>query len=316
MFLRISFLLLCSISCYASLAVHVLGCGGGSSELDCSSYLVNQVGSDEYIVFDGGSMLQGYTLCQKNGHLDPKLSFTEFMHEHIKAYFVSHAHLDHLSALILHSQEDNPKGLYGIDSTINDLREYVFNWHIWPNFGSEGTYPIGLYEYKRIQPGKIYFVENTPFTVTPYVLSHPGDHESSAFLIEAEGEYLLYFGDTSPDAIEKVKRLDSIWSQIAPFIERGILKGIFLECSYPAGRPPSELFGHLDTTHFIKELSSLALKVNPDNPESALTGLNIIVTHMKGGEAQFAQIENELGKESLFGVHLIFAKQGEKIILD
>ena len=50
---------------------------------------------------------------------------------------LSHAHLDHISGLILNAPDDSPKPILGLDATIDTLRDHVFNWRVWPNFGNE-----------------------------------------------------------------------------------------------------------------------------------------------------------------------------------
>ncbi|KAF1923502.1 uncharacterized protein M421DRAFT_9603 [Didymella exigua CBS 183.55] len=97
--------------------------------------------------------------------------------------------------------------------------------------------------------------------------SIPANHcvvESSAFFIRAEStmttptKEILIFGDVEPDSLSLSPRIAYIWAEAAPKIAAGILKGIFIECSYTDSQADAVLFGHLAPRHLLAELSSLA----------------------------------------------------------
>jgi cAMP phosphodiesterase len=69
---------------------------------------------------------------------------------------------------------------------------------------------------------------------------------------------VLVFGDVEPDSISLTPRNARVWSEAAPKIAAGILKGIFIECSYTDAQPDAVLFGHLAPRHLIAELCTLA----------------------------------------------------------
>lgn len=74
--------------------------------------------------------------------------------ELVSAVCVTHAHLDHLSGLIINSScftVDNPKVLAGLPWVIDNLLKHVFNNVIWPNMTSEGEEPIGLITLRRLE---------------------------------------------------------------------------------------------------------------------------------------------------------------------
>ena len=84
--------------------------------------------------------------------------------------------------------------------------------------------------------------------------------DSTAYFIrdDASGREILMFGDVEPDALSLAPRNVHVWSEAAPKIAAGILKGIFIECSYDDSQADSVLFGHLAPRHLIHELRVLA----------------------------------------------------------
>lgn len=301
--------------------VVVMGCTGGPREGNLSGYLVSPLECNEWIAWDAGTLLAGIDSAFRKNNLDPALfsdpEFTptgEMLREHVRAFLISHTHLDHIAGLVLNSQIDTKKAILGIDSTIDNFRDHIFNGKIWPNYGDEGKEPLKRYHYVRLPLAKATPIPNTSMHVEAYLLSHPGDYPSTAFLIEYKGDYLLYFGDTSSDALEKNNHLATVWQRVAPLIQEGKLRGIFLECSYPDEESDQVVFGHLDAQLMINELHRLA-----DYVETSLQGLNVVVTHrketLKKGEDPSERIAEELTALNDLSVNLIFPEQGDRILL-
>ena len=92
----------------------------------------------------------------------------------------------------------------------------------------------------------------------------PSVTESTAFFIldEHSRDEILIFGDVEPDSISISPRSFRVWNDAAPKIVSGLLKAIFLECSFDDSQPDELLFGHLNPRHFVAELSVLADKVH------------------------------------------------------
>lgn len=307
----------------------VLGCSGGPVDANLSSYLVAPKESDNYIAFDAGSLLSGIEIAVKKSSfegikVDPASSSRlelAILRDHIKCYLISHAHLDHLAGLVINSVVDTKKNIFGLDTTIDFIRDNLFNGKIWVNFGSEGAQPVlGLYTYHRVKPFEKYQIAETNFSVVPFILNHPTEFHSTAFLLEADGRYLLYCGDTSTDTLEKRKSLTVVWEKIAPLIKEDKLKAIFLECSFPADVSDNQLFGHIRTKYFIQEMKHLANLVNPAEPKSALRNMKVIVTHIKEDLSKTLPAREviqrqltELAQQNDLDLQLIFPLQGEKI---
>ena len=101
-----------------------------------------------------------------------------------------------------------------------------------------------------------------------------GDYESSAFFIRHDptSREFLFFGDVSPDSLvggggdggdgpssSEPKNI-AVWRAAAPKIP-ATLSAIFIECSWPSGRPDELLYGHLSPEHLVDELAVLAEQV-------------------------------------------------------
>lgn len=290
--------------------VVALGTHGGEPDNNLSSYLVSPIGSREWIALDAG------TYCSQLH----KIKFDD----PIQAYLITHAHLDHISGLVVCSPGDTQKEIFGINSTIDYLRDNIFNWKIWPNFADEGYKPLlKVYHYHRLSLNKTVSIPKTMMNVRAFPLSHGnGGYPSTAFLIEANGFYLLYFGDTGADPIEGSRDIKQIWKSVAPIIRENKLSAIFIEASYPNSRPEKLLFGHLTPNWLLYELRELALEVDPKKALSALNRLNIAVIHIKEGLGDYkvtnrtnviGRIQQEINAENNLGVKFIFPKQGEKM---
>lgn len=299
--------------------VIVLGCTGGPKEDNLSGYLVAPFEKDEYICFDAGSLLNGLEKALAKGHLqnlnleDDKLTpLGLFFRNHIKGYFISHPHLDHTLSLVINSQVDGKKFIGATSFTIRGLKKHLFNGKIWPNFGNEGKHPLNFYQYHHLKLNKKQVVPSTTMTVQPFDLEHDDCCKSTAFLLENQGKYVLYFGDTAPDR-GRNKKLGFIWKKIAPLVREKKLAGLFLECSYPKGQGGQGAKYHLDSETFMQELQNLEKACG-----QSIKGLSCIVTHCKESlykERPVEKIEEELKAQNHLGLNLIFPKQGDLIVL-
>jgi 3',5'-cyclic-nucleotide phosphodiesterase len=303
----------------------VLGTAGGLMESNLSSYLLAPTGSTDFVALDAGTLLTGLQQAKCKGNLSDIALATasslsvegQVLTQHIKAYLLSHAHLDHLAGLVLNSPEDVAKHILALPSTIDHLRDHVFNEQIWPNFGDEGAgRPLKKYHFVRLHPGHEQAIAGTPLTVTPFVLCHAGA-PSTAFLLQAKGAYALYMGDTGPDEAEQCDNLYQVWQAITPLIRQGSLRGLFLEISYPNGRNVTQLYGHLTPLWLMKELHRLAALVNPQQPTSALSGITVIVSHIKPTlqrvQSEREQIIQQVAELNDLGIRFLFPEQGDRI---
>ncbi|MFZ0565539.1 MAG: 3',5'-cyclic-nucleotide phosphodiesterase [Chlamydiales bacterium] len=304
-----------------SFQIVVMGCTGGPKENNISGYLFSPIDRNEWIALDAGTLLSGIERALEKKNLDDSLfsdtSLTpsgEMLSSHLQNYLISHAHLDHIAGLILNSQVDTPKSILGTHSTIDNLRDHIFNGKIWPNYGSEGNKPVlNRYHYVRLPFHKKMQIPNTSMSVQAYPLIHAPLCPSTAFLIEHQDRYFLYFGDTTADTPENNKPIEQIWKLIIPLLKEKKLKGISLECSFPYNKDAPDLCGHLDTYLMKQAFHRLA-----ELSKTSLEGFKVMVSHRKesiySGRDVKEQIAEELAKNNDLGLHFIVPNQGDKIL--
>ena len=282
-----------------------LGVKGGLDEANLSAYLVAKKGTDQYICLDAGTINAGIQVALKNS-LFNEASAEEVQKKNIKAYFISHGHLDHLAGLVLNAPNDIAKPIYAFSSVIDVLKNNYFTWKSWANFANEGDKPIlNKYTYQPLIEGKEILIPNTELYVTPYSLSHVNPYESSAFLVRQNQDYLLYLGDTGADTIEKSNKLNLVWKAIAPLIKENKLKGIFIEVSFDNSVPDKALFGHLTPKLLMQELNTLNNLAGQN-----LKSVNIIVTHIKPCGNCETSIKKQIMDANKLGLPLIYPEQG------
>ena len=86
---------------------------------------------------------------------------------------------------------------------------------------------------------------------------------SSAFFIrnDVTGKEILILGDMEPDTVSMFPRNGVVWDDAASKFAKGILRAIFIECSYDDSVRNEDLYGHLCPRHLIAELKALAGRV-------------------------------------------------------
>ncbi|WAC10462.1 3',5'-cyclic-nucleotide phosphodiesterase [Dyadobacter pollutisoli] len=305
-----SFLCLLLLSFSSSFAqggfkVVPLGVKGGNMDGNMSAYMVAPANSNDYVCFDGGSVSQGIEKAIANGVFNVKPDIV--LKQYLKAYLISHPHLDHLSGMIINSIDDTAKNIYGFDKCIEVIKNHYFNWQSWPNMGSDGNAPVlRKYRYNVLTEEVHTPIDNTQMVMKAYKLSHSNPYESAAFLISNNGNHILYFGDTGSDDVEGTGKMKVVWNAVAPLVKSKKLKGVFLEVSYPNEQPDKKLYGHLTPKWFMKELNRLAELSGLEN----VTGLNVIVTHIKPTGNNEETIKKQLRSANSLGVNLIFPVQG------
>ncbi|HGF0778189.1 TPA: MBL fold metallo-hydrolase [Legionella pneumophila] len=316
----IMFVFLLSNVGYGAPAFEILPLGvyGGLKDGNLSAYLIKAIESKNYTALDGGTLVRGLEVAVDKQSLSNK-RVDDLLQKHIPAYLISHAHLDHVMGLVMAQPELREKQtIMAREETMQALQKNIFNWSVWGNFGDSGdTSQLNFQHYQTVPLFQWVSIPDTDLHVKVFPLSH-GGMASSAFLIRYEAEYVLYFGDTGADSIEKSTNMENIWKEIAPLIRNRQLHAIMLECSFLNSQPDDKLFGHLKPNLFMSELRQLASIVDPFDSRNSLRGLPVVVTHIKPRLADFSntnedtekQIINELSQENDIGVELIKPEQG------
>ncbi|BFZ59379.1 Protein ssh4 [Saitoella coloradoensis] len=198
---------------------------------------------------------------------------------------ISHAHLDHIAALVTDSPIYKDCQVAGTDITIENLKTHIFNDIIWPDLAREGMFSytsISTSSYTPISGG---------LSVWAHQVAHGGVASSALFIRDdATTREFLWFGDVEPDAVAAQPRNHIVWEAAARKFLEG-LSVIMIECSYSVTRPIHLLFGHLSPPHLIHELLTFArylseLSPRPTTPRTRrsaklLDGLVVVVTHIK-----------------------------------
>ncbi|EOG6955950.1 MBL fold metallo-hydrolase [Yersinia ruckeri] len=314
-------------SLYSSLSwggfeVVALGVDGGVSDGNLTSYLIRGDNNPLYLALDAGSLLPGISKALDNGHFadvtdQMAAPFTRqgyILRQRINSYFISHAHLDHVAGLIIASPEDSKKTHYGTASTVETLRNYYFNWRVWPNFTDSGSGTrLGTYRLEAKRPAQSFTIGLTRLLGEIYPLSHD-QSPSSMLLISQNNESFAYFGDTGSDAVENSKNLDQIWRILGEKVKQQQLKGIIIEVSYPNNVADGKLYGHLTPKWLLTELKNLA-KYSGESKQP-LKDLPVVISHIKPSLQQGVNsrqiIADELQQGNDLGVKFIFMDQGER----
>lgn len=286
-----------------------LGVKGGIDESNLSSYMLAVEGTNDYVCLDAGTLHYGIEKAIDSGVFT--VTASAVLRSYIKGYLISHAHLDHVSGLIINSPDDSSKNIYGLPFCLDILKDKYFTWKGWANFTDEGDKPqLNKYHYAQLSAGIEMPIANTTMNVTAFPLSHSNPYESTAFLIRYDTDYILYLGDTGADEIEGSDKLKKLWTAIAPLIKTKKLKGIFIETSFPDEQPTKQLFGHLTPKLLMNEMHVLSKLTGVD----AIKNLSIVITHIKPNGNNEAMIKEEVKQLNDLQLKIIFPEQGKLIV--
>ncbi len=285
-----------------------LGVMGGSDESNLSAYMIAPTGSNAYVCLDAGTVHAGIQKAIANKVFT--VDAATVLKKYIKGFCISHPHLDHVAGMIMNSPEDGSKKVYGLQYTLDVLRDNYFTWKNWANFGSEGDKPtLNKYHYTVLTPGVETPLDNTAMTVKAFTLSHGNPYESTAFLVGNNGSYVLYLGDTGSDEVEKSTRLHELWEHVAPLVKSKALKGIMIEVSFPDEQPVKSLFGHLTPRLLMQEMNVLGSLAGA----GTMKGFPVVVTHIKPAGNHVAAIKRELAAQNSQGLKLTYPVQGKAL---
>lgn len=293
-----------------SFQVVPLGIKGGIDEKNLSAYLLAPINTNDYISLDAGTINAGIEKAIQNKVFN--VSTSEVLRKYIKGYLISHAHLDHVSGLIINSPADSSKTVYATEKCMEMMENHYFNDETWANFGDKGPgKPLKKYHFETLNIGQETPITNTTMTAKAFSLSHVNPFESTAFLVKNGDSYVLYLGDTGADTVERSSKLNELWTAIAPLIKSKQLKGIFIEVSFPNEQPDQFLFGHLTPNYLMKELHVLEDLAG----KGTLKNFNIIVTHLKPPTKNIEKLKEQLKNQNDLGVKIIYPEQGKRFEL-
>ncbi|KAJ9091378.1 hypothetical protein QFC21_007233 [Naganishia friedmannii] len=180
-------------------------------------------------------------------------------------------------------------------------------------------------------------------TVLELPLSHgsttQGNYEASAFFIrvtenqraipdvqsEPNSKFaeILFLGDMESSYTGDIaKALNTkVWKEAAERWDEGMLRAIFIECSYVASRPKHLMFGHLAPPCVMEELKIMASYL-PRGHTPPLQGLSIYIQHVKEPLVPEEPIKQkitreleELEAEHKLGVQFMCLARGMRITI-
>ncbi len=304
--------------------VIALGVRSGVADGNLSSYLIRPLGTNEAVLCDAGTLGHGLKRAEAVGALNdipimPNSTLSRAGHvlkQTIRAYLISHAHLDHVAGLVLTSPEDTPKPLYALSQTNAILAENLFNNRVWGAMGDKGPKPrIGKYTYHNMEPGQSHTLQDTTMNITAWPLSHAST-TSTAFLIQQKGSAILYFGDTQADQPDGPQNLHNLWEAVAPLVQNNTLNTIIIGVTYPDTHPDDALCGQLRPKDLLASLRELG---HICGGRHHIRGLRVIISHVKetfhDGECPTRQIYRDLQDGNDIGVHFLMAEQSARYLV-
>ena len=224
--------------------LRVLGCSGGQlpgHRLSC--FLM-----DDSLLLDAGCAASALSLAAQ---------------QKITDILITHIHLDHVLALgmladNLYGRCKTSINLWSTSDTIDGLKKFFFNDHIWPDFTRLTDHS------QRVPVMKLHKLpEETPTRVGDHFVTAVRVHHvvpSFAFFIEKKSETLLHIGDTGPT--------EKVWLRARKFDH---LHAIVVEASFP---------------NRLQEIADASLHLTPQTLAGELDKLGrkdipILVTHLK-----------------------------------
>jgi 3',5'-cyclic-nucleotide phosphodiesterase len=296
------------------LEIVALGVRGGIVDGDLTAFLLHPLGDPRALTCDAGTLARGLQVAARRGHLDGATP-DRVLGQDIRAYLVTHAHLDHVAGMLIAATDYAGKTVYALPSTNATLSQDYLNWRAWPNFADRGTAPrLASLHLHDMAPGVAEDVAGTAMRVTAWPLDHAGV-TSTAFLVEAGSSAALCLGDHGPDTPEQ-PRTQALWQAVAPLLRAGRLRAIITEVSYPDPRDDRQLFGHMTPARLIAALRQLAAVVGD---AQALRGVTVIVDHIKyplGQEAAWRRaITGQLAAARDLPLRFVLPRQGDRFVV-
>lgn len=161
-------------------------------------------------VIDAGNLIEG-------------IGKEVFLIDHI---FLTHSHLDHIIDIAFLAdqfvtQKKSSLKIYGLKQTLDNLRNFIFNNHIWPNFEEINLVQNGAksIEFIDIFTDQPYSIDD--IILTPFKTNHT--EGSCGYIIEKNGNGILFTSDTY-----QCKR---IWELME---ERTYIHSLVIDVSFPS----------------------------------------------------------------------------------
>jgi cAMP phosphodiesterase len=194
---------------------------------------------DETILIDAGTV--SLVLDQKE----------QLKIEHV---LISHPHLDHIGALPhmavnVFANDSDPVTVYGLKTTLDALKNHVFNNVVWPDF-TKINRPNGkpVFELHPLETGQEAKVGS--YQVRAVSVNHPVP--TCGFIITKDTKSIAYSADTGPT--------EAFWEAVS---DAPNLKGMLVEVSFPNRlQKLADMTGHLTPDGLKAELKKVRRKLD------------------------------------------------------
>ena len=194
--------------------------------------------------------------------------------EQIDHVFLTHAHLDHIAALPLIVDtvgpiRKRPLTVHCLPEVQRNLKEHIFNWKIWPDFGQIPSKEAPLLLWQAIELGETVDIGGRKFTTLPanHVVPAVG------YWLTSGRSSLVFTGDTTTN--------DALWKVVNKIHD---LRYLIIETAFPnTERDLAIQSKHLCPSLLAAELRKLKLTVQ------------VFITHLKPGAVTqtMAEIEED-----------------------
>jgi len=230
--------------------LRVLGCSGGiGQDRRTTCFLV-----DHDILIDSGTGVGELSLEEMEG---------------LRHIFITHSHLDHIAGLPLlidsiFTRIQQPIVIHGLEETIKALKEYIFNWAIWPDFSMLPHEKKPVMRFEAMKPGDVAEMDGRRLEMIEVNHVVPG----VGYCVESDAGVIAFSGDTTTN--------DTLWEALN---RKSRLDILIVEAAFPNKLLElSEIAKHYCPSLLAADLEKL--KHNP----------NIYISHLKpGGEVTIMQ---------------------------
>jgi cAMP phosphodiesterase len=184
--------------------IKVLGCHGGElPNFRTTSFRINK-----HTILDGGAITGVLTLKE------------QLAIEHV---ILTHAHADHCRDTLFLADNvigANGKGfqMYGLPVVLNNIKQYLLNWHIWPDFTEIPNKERPVIKLKEIENEQTVDVDGVKVTLCMVNHTVP----ASGVILDDGKSSVVFSSDTAPT--------ERLWELAS---SKPNLKAVFIECSYP-----------------------------------------------------------------------------------
>lgn len=287
--------------------VHALGVLGGDDDSNLSAYAVGTNERPDALLVEAGAFTRGLTKWKLGAAADQatasqKVAVLKAFFANLSGVLVSHAHLDHLSGLMLTSPVLMGAGrsqslpLVVLPRTAETLRQHLFGSQLWVDLTRvpAGKPALTLLEVPVATPQTL-----GDFTIETIALSHA--IPSAAFLIGTQGASYLHLGDTGPT--------DAVWKRVQPLLKKRVLRGIAIEVSFASSDETLAIqTGHLTPKLLVKELTKLTGATDVAGIAKALGPCRVMAIHLKATSSD--AVITELRALAAEGLPMIVPDQG------